>query len=79
MPRPSRTQDAVDQLLDAIIDGTLTAGEQLPPEGQLAIEFFVRHVARRWPRPRTFPGAPSQTVRPSYPGGRRIPSGCASR
>lgn len=47
MPRPSRTQDAVDQLLDAIIAGTLTAGEQLPPEGQLATEFGVSRLTLR--------------------------------
>ncbi|MCH1881610.1 FCD domain-containing protein [Agrococcus sp. ARC_14] len=47
MPRPSRTHDAVDQLLDAIIDGALTAGEQLPPEGQLAIEFGVSRLTMR--------------------------------
>ncbi|MFA4840150.1 MAG: FadR/GntR family transcriptional regulator [Agrococcus sp.] len=47
MPRPSRTQDAVDQLLDAIIAGTLTAGEQLPPEGQLAAEFGVSRLTLR--------------------------------
>ncbi|ROR65601.1 FadR/GntR family transcriptional regulator [Agrococcus jenensis] len=47
MPRPSRTHDAVDQLLDAIIDGTLTAGEQLPPEGQLATEFGVSRLTLR--------------------------------
>lgn len=47
MPRPSRTQDAVDQLLDAIIDGTLTAGEQLPPEGILAVEFGVSRLTMR--------------------------------
>lgn len=47
MPRPSRTHDAVDQLLDAIIDGTLTAGEQLPPEGQLAVEFSVSRLTMR--------------------------------
>jgi DNA-binding FadR family transcriptional regulator len=47
MPRPSRTQDAVDQLLDAIIAGALTAGEQLPPEGQLAIEFGVSRLTMR--------------------------------
>lgn len=47
MPRPSRTHDAVDQLLDAIIAGTLTAGEQLPPEGQLALEFGVSRLTMR--------------------------------
>lgn len=47
MPRPSRTQDAVDQLLDAIIDGSLTAGGQLPPEGQLAVEFGVSRLTMR--------------------------------
>lgn len=47
MPRPSRTHDAVDQLLDAIIAGTLTAGEQLPPEGQLATEFGVSRLTLR--------------------------------
>ncbi|WP_072314739.1 FadR/GntR family transcriptional regulator [Agrococcus sp. Marseille-P2731] len=47
MPRPSRTHDAVDQLLDAIIDGALTAGEQLPPEGQLAVEFGVSRLTMR--------------------------------
>lgn len=47
MPRPSRTHDAVDQLLDAIIDGTLTPGEQLPPEGQLAVEFGVSRLTMR--------------------------------
>lgn len=47
MPRPSRTHDAVDQLLDAIIAGTLTAGEQLPPEGQLASEFGVSRLTLR--------------------------------
>lgn len=47
MPRPSRTHDAVDQLLDAIIVGTLTAGEQLPPEGQLAVDFGVSRLTMR--------------------------------
>ncbi|SDS08725.1 FadR/GntR family transcriptional regulator [Agrococcus carbonis] len=47
MPRPSRTHDAVDRLLDAIIDGTLTAGEPLPPEGQLAVEFGVSRLTMR--------------------------------
>lgn len=47
MARPSRTHDAVDQLLDAIIAGTLTAGEQLPPEGQLAVEFGVSRLTMR--------------------------------
>lgn len=47
MARPSRTHDAVDQLLDAIIAGTLTAGEQLPPEGELAIEFGVSRLTMR--------------------------------
>ncbi|WP_347755165.1 FadR/GntR family transcriptional regulator [Agrococcus sp. ProA11] len=47
MPRPSRTQDAVDQLLDAIIDGTLTAGAPLPPEGELAVEFGVSRLTMR--------------------------------
>lgn len=47
MPRPSRTHDAVDQLLDAIIAGSLTAGEQLPPEGQLAAEFGVSRLTLR--------------------------------
>ncbi|WP_405218746.1 FadR/GntR family transcriptional regulator [Agrococcus sp. Ld7] len=47
MPRPSRTQDAVDQLLDAIIAGTLTAGEPLPPEGELAVDFGVSRLTMR--------------------------------
>ncbi|MDR7233811.1 FadR family transcriptional regulator [Agrococcus lahaulensis] len=47
MPRPSRTHDAVDQLLDAIIAGRLTAGERLPPEGQLATEFGVSRLTMR--------------------------------
>lgn len=47
MPRPSRTHDAVDQLLDAIIAGTLTAGEQLPAEGELAIDFGVSRLTMR--------------------------------
>ncbi|WP_306233524.1 FadR/GntR family transcriptional regulator [Agrococcus beijingensis] len=47
MPRASRTHDAVDQLLDAIIDGALTAGEQLPPEGVLATEFGVSRLTMR--------------------------------
>lgn len=47
MPRPSRTQDAVDQLLDAIIDGTLTAGAPLPPEGELAVDFGVSRLTMR--------------------------------
>lgn len=47
MPRPSRTHDAVDRLLDAIIQGTLTAGEQLPPEGHLAVEFGVSRLTMR--------------------------------
>lgn len=47
MPRPSRTHDAVDHLLGAIIAGTLTAGEQLPPEGQLATEFGVSRLTLR--------------------------------
>lgn len=47
MPRPSRTHDAVDQLLDAIIAGTLTAGERLPPEAQLAARFGVSRLTMR--------------------------------
>lgn len=47
MPRPSRTQDAVDQLLDAVIDGTLTAGAPLPPEGELAVDFGVSRLTMR--------------------------------
>lgn len=47
MPRPSRTHDAVDQLLDAIIAGRLTAGERLPPEGHLATEFGVSRLTMR--------------------------------
>ncbi|WP_026372967.1 FadR/GntR family transcriptional regulator [Agrococcus lahaulensis] len=47
MPRPSRTHDAVERLLDAIIEGRLTAGEQLPPEGQLAVEFGISRLTMR--------------------------------
>lgn len=47
MPRPSRTQDAADQLLDAIIDGSLTAGAPLPPEGELAVDFGVSRLTMR--------------------------------
>ncbi|MCR8669731.1 FadR/GntR family transcriptional regulator [Agrococcus sp. HG114] len=47
MPRPSRTHDAVDSLLDAIIEGRLTAGEQLPPEGQLAAELGISRLTMR--------------------------------
>lgn len=47
MPRPSRTHDAVERLLDAIIEGSLTAGEQLPPEGQLAVEFGISRLTMR--------------------------------
>lgn len=47
MARRSRTHDAVDQLLDAIIAGTLTAGDQLPPEGHLAAEFGVSRLTLR--------------------------------
>lgn len=47
MPRPSRTHDAVDQLLDAIIDGRLTAGEALPPEGELAVGYGVSRLTLR--------------------------------
>lgn len=47
MPRPSRTHDAVDRLLDAIIAGRLTAGDQLPAEGQLALEFGVSRLTMR--------------------------------
>lgn len=47
MPRPSRTQDAADQLLDAIIDGSLTAGAPLPPEGELAVNFGVSRLTMR--------------------------------
>lgn len=47
MPRPSRTHDAVERLLDAIIEGRVTAGEQLPPEGQLAVEFGISRLTMR--------------------------------
>lgn len=47
MPRPSRTQDAADQLLDAIIDGSLTAGAPLPPEGELAVDLGVSRLTMR--------------------------------
>lgn len=47
MPRPSRTRDAADQLLDAIIDGSLTAGAPLPPEGELAVDFGVSRLTMR--------------------------------
>jgi GntR family transcriptional repressor for pyruvate dehydrogenase complex len=47
MPRPSRTHDAVERVLDAIIEGRLTAGEQLPPEGQLAVEFGISRLTMR--------------------------------
>ncbi|MBO0980466.1 FadR/GntR family transcriptional regulator [Microbacterium sp. SD291] len=45
--RVSRTQAVVDGLLDAIIAGRLTAGEQLPPEGELADEFGVSRLTMR--------------------------------
>lgn len=47
MPRPSRTHDAVERVLDAIIEGRVTAGEQLPPEGQLAVEFGISRLTMR--------------------------------
>ncbi|MFS2279943.1 FCD domain-containing protein [Microbacterium sp. OR21] len=45
--RVSRTQSVVDGLLDAIIAGRLVAGEQLPPEGDLAAQFGVSRLTMR--------------------------------
>lgn len=41
MPRHSRTQESLEALLDAIVDGELKAGDDLPPEGDLATRFAV--------------------------------------
>lgn len=45
--RVSRTQSVVDGLLDEIIAGRLAAGEQLPPEGDLADELGVSRLTLR--------------------------------
>lgn len=45
--RVSRTQSVVDGLLDGIIAGRLTAGEPLPPEGDLAAQFGVSRLTMR--------------------------------
>lgn len=45
--RVSRTQSVVDGLLDEIIAGRLVAGEQLPPEGDLAAQFGVSRLTMR--------------------------------
>lgn len=47
MVRVSRTRQAFDRLLDAIIAGDLVAGEPLPPEGALAEEYDVSRVTIR--------------------------------
>lgn len=47
MRRPSRTEETFDRLLDAIIQGTIAAGEPLPPEGDLAVEFGVSRLTLR--------------------------------
>lgn len=47
MRRPSRTEETVDRLLDAIIQGTIAAGAPLPPEGELAVEFGVSRLTLR--------------------------------
>jgi GntR family transcriptional repressor for pyruvate dehydrogenase complex len=47
MARASRTQEVVEQLLDAIIDGRLETGGPLPPEGVLAEEFHVSRLTLR--------------------------------
>lgn len=47
MARASRTQEAVEQILDAIIDGTLRPGEPLPPEGVLADDLHVSRLTLR--------------------------------
>lgn len=47
MARASRTQEVVEQLLDAIIDGKLRPGEPLPPEGDLADEYGVSRLTLR--------------------------------
>ena len=47
MRRPSRTEQTFDRLLDAIIGGDLAAGEPLPPEGELAIEFGISRLTMR--------------------------------
>ncbi|WP_307371783.1 FadR/GntR family transcriptional regulator [Microbacterium sp. W4I4] len=43
----SRTQSVVEGLLDEIIAGRLVAGEQLPPEGDLAAQFGVSRLTMR--------------------------------
>jgi DNA-binding FadR family transcriptional regulator len=45
--RVSRTESVVDGLLDEIIAGRLVAGEQLPPEGDLAAQFGVSRLTMR--------------------------------
>lgn len=47
MARASRTQEVVEQVLDAIIEGELRPGEPLPPEGDLADEFGVSRLTLR--------------------------------
>ncbi|THV43073.1 FadR/GntR family transcriptional regulator [Glycomyces buryatensis] len=47
MARASRTQEVVEQVLDAIIAGRLRAGEPLPPEGDLADELDVSRLTLR--------------------------------
>ena len=40
-------QDVADQLRDAILDGRFRAGEKLPPERELAVEFQVNRTSVR--------------------------------
>jgi DNA-binding FadR family transcriptional regulator len=47
MARASRTQEVVEQVLDAIIEGRLRPGEPLPPEGVLAEELHVSRLTLR--------------------------------
>ena len=47
MVRASRTQEVVEQVLDAIIDGAIRTGEALPPEGVLAEELGVSRLTLR--------------------------------
>lgn len=47
MTRSSRTRDAVDGVLDAIVDGRLTPGASLPPEADLAADLDVSRLTLR--------------------------------
>ncbi|WP_335986989.1 FadR/GntR family transcriptional regulator [Glycomyces sp. MUSA5-2] len=47
MARASRTQEVVERVLDAIIDGTIATGAALPPEGVLAEELEVSRLTLR--------------------------------